>query len=923
MPAENWKQIKEMLGEVLEVETSGRLAFLNESGASAEVRAEVASLIGFEEASADLMQLSAVEFSKDFLDEDNLNGREVGAYRIIRELGHGGMGAVYLAERIDGRFTQRVALKLLKREMNTSALRRRFEQEREILSRLEHPNIARLLDAGTTDDKIPFFAMEYVEGRPIDEYCNKQRLELGARLDLFRQICSTVDFAHRSLIVHRDLKPSNILVTDEGVPKLLDFGISKILSGEIENAPMATVTRLGAMTPSYASPEQLRNESVTTATDVYSLGVILYELLSGHRPFESKEYNLSEIYKAVIDTDPPLPSSMAYTLPVLRGDVSDAETELSPGNQAPPNPTGQNHLRHTAPQMMNVKPQYLRGDLDNIVLKALKKEPERRYLSAENFSQDIKRHQDGLPVAARPDTFSYRAEKFVRRNRLSVVAGSLILLAVIGGIVSTLWQARVARAERARAEYRFNDVRTLANSFLFEFSPLIENLPGSTPARKLLVTRALEYLDNLSQESANDPALQRELAKAYQKVGDVQGNPYNPNIGDQKGALASYEKAEAIYAKFLSEDPQNTSAQTDVASISQLIGHIQANGGDYDKAVGLYDRSLALREKVLANNPNDFEARTRLAQIVRLRGLIPFFEGDNKKAIEYFVRARVMYESLRAERPDDEAIYHDYAYIFVAIGEAQAWDAENDAATENLQKGLDMLIPLAARNPDNSSIQKSLNLAYIKRGEHYEELKDLDNSIACFTTAKGISERSFAADPQSYQAKRDLAMANKKLGQTLDVAGKSRESLTTLNVALGLFQELRATDPNNAESLYEIANMRYSIGETHLTLKEYEAALAALLTGKGEMEQSLSINPENKYAVRMLSFTRESIGKSYEGLAAAGSSRENFTLAIENYRAAVEGLLALKASGNLSEYDEEPLAKIEASIERMKAKGSA
>ncbi|HEY0049871.1 MAG TPA: serine/threonine-protein kinase, partial [Pyrinomonadaceae bacterium] len=310
MQSENWKTIKEVLVEALKLDASERSDFLDKADISSEIRQEVESLLTFEEESKDLMNLSAVEFSKDFFDADEeakniLIGQRVGVYEIARELGYGGMGAVYLAERTDGKFKQKVALKLLKREMNTSALRQRFQQEREILASLQHPNIARLLDAGTTGDRIPFIAMEYVEGLPIDAFCNKHDLDLTDRLKLFRTVCATVDFAHRNLIVHRDLKPSNILVTEDGVPKLLDFGISKILSTDRENINAATITRLGVMTPSYASPEQLQNKSVTTATDVYSLGVILYELLSGHRPFENKEGDLEEIYRAVIDGDPP------------------------------------------------------------------------------------------------------------------------------------------------------------------------------------------------------------------------------------------------------------------------------------------------------------------------------------------------------------------------------------------------------------------------------------------------------------------------------------------------------------------------------------------------------------------------------------------------------------------------------------------
>ena len=334
MDAEKWKQLKEIVSDVLSLKVSERAEFLDNADLDDELRAEVESLIGFDEQTQGFMGLSAVAFSQDFFveqpDESALIGQQIGIYKIIGELGYGGMGAVNLAERTDGKFEQKVALKLLKREMNTSALRRRFQQERSILASLEHPNIARLLDAGTTDDKIPYLAMEYVEGLPIDEYCNKHQLNLNQRLDLFRDVCSSVNFAHRNLIVHRDLKPSNILVNEEGIPKLLYFGISKILSVEFEQINASTVTRLGVMTPSYASPEQLQSKSVTTSTDIYSLGIILYELLSGHRPFESIENDLKQIYKAVLENEPPPPSSMIDTISKDFSEKIHAKTQIKP-----------------------------------------------------------------------------------------------------------------------------------------------------------------------------------------------------------------------------------------------------------------------------------------------------------------------------------------------------------------------------------------------------------------------------------------------------------------------------------------------------------------------------------------------------------------------------------------------------------------
>jgi serine/threonine protein kinase len=916
MQSENWKKVKALLNDVLQVEASGRGDFLNNSGESAEIRAEVESLLAFEEESEDLMHLSAVEFSKDFFDENEeknaLIGQQIGNYRIVRELGQGGMGAVYLAERADGKFTQRVALKLLKREMNTSALRRRFGQEREILASLEHPNIARLLDAGTTEDKIPFLAMEYVEGLPIDDYCQQQSLDLNARLDLFRQVAAATGFAHRNLIVHRDLKPSNILVNEEGIPKLLDFGISKILSAEFELINPATVTKLGVMTPGYASPEQLQNKSVTTATDIYSLGVILYELLSGHRPFEAKENDFKEIYKAVLENAPPPPSAVSSAGVAWFADSKIKTKILSTSTKK--------QTFKTKPRTAVFNPKSLSGDLDNIVLKALRKEPERRYSSAENLAEDIERHQRGLPVSARPNTFTYRAEKFFKRNRGSVVAGILILLAVIGGVVATLWQSRVARAERLKAERRFNDVRTLANSFLFEFSPKIENLAGSMPARELLVRRALEYLDNLSKESGGDGELQGELANAYEKVGDLQGNPFNPNIGDTKGALESYEKALSIRQTLLEKEPQNAAAQNDLANILKRIGELHSNGGDYEKAGTFFEKAVALREQIVARDPQDFDSRARLAELLRSRGLIPFYNGDNKKALEYYTRAREINEQLRREQPDNPKINEQYGYNFVSIGEAQGWDNDFEAAAKSLQSGLDLLIPLAAKYPNDLSIQRSLEIGFNKRAENLQDLEEFDKSVETFGKGLEIARQLLKSDPQSFQAKNDVAMGNKKLAQALDDAGKSRESLEKLETALRMFQEMSAADPKNTEYPYNVANTRFSIGNTFLTLKDYPQALDRFQTARGEFQAVLNKNPENIYAARMSSYNLQGIGKSCLMLAQKSNRQEFLQKALEGFSAALENFKKLKTDGNLGEVDSKIIGEIEKQIEQVKNK---
>ena len=430
MQAENWDKVKEMLREVLQLEPLKRGAFLEKAETTVEIRAEVESLLAFEAESEDFMSLPITDFSKDFLAEDeeieiSLVGQKIGIYEITEELGYGGMGAVYLAARNDGKFEQKVAIKMLKREFNVEKIRRNFKREREIQSKLNHPNIARLLDAGTTDDGVPYLVMEYIEGSPIDKYCENKNLSLTARLKLFNKICEAVSFAHQNLIIHRDLKPSNILVTEKGESKLLDFGISKLLGAE-DLEDKTTITLRGAMTPEYASPEQIKGETVTTATDIYSLGVVLYKILTNSHPFDLKGKTNGELLKTISESEPITPSavSSAERWSVVSGQETNRKSQIA-----------------------NRK--FLKGDIDNIILKSLRKEPGRRYQTVEQFSADIWRFIDGIPILARPATVSYRASKFYQRNKVSVIAGIFIILSLLTGIVVAVWQANAAR-EQAR-----------------------------------------------------------------------------------------------------------------------------------------------------------------------------------------------------------------------------------------------------------------------------------------------------------------------------------------------------------------------------------------------------------------------------------------------------------------------------------------
>src|SRR5579864_389657 len=530
MTPEEWHKVKEVLQTALELDPPARAGYLNASCVGQpSFRSEVESLLqSHDEDSAFLEAPAAVDPPnlEIFRTSTKLVGRRLGPYELLEQIGEGGLGEVYRAVRADGMYGKEVAVKLIRSCLNTDFFVARFKNERQILAGLEHPNIARLLDGGVTEEGLPYLVLEFVAGMPIDEYAARHALSITERLKLFRSVCSAVQYAHQNLVVHRDLKPGNILVTESGVAKLLDFGIAKIVDSGEETTKDRTLTLMRIMTPDFASPEQVRGESITTSSDVYSLGVMLYLLLTGHRPYRVVSTAPHEIIKAICDKDPEKPST-AVTRLEKSGDLARSDPDARA--------TG----RRESPLQRKKLHRTLAGDLDNIVLKALRKEPERRYATVEQFSEDIRRHLEHLPVIARKDTPGYRASKFVMRHKASVAATVVVAFTLVAALLITLREARIAQR-------RFNDVRSLANSLIFDVHDSIKELPGTTPARKLIVDRALQYLNALAQESGNDLALQRELATAYERVGLVQGHYLQNSLGDTQGSLISYQKALAI-----------------------------------------------------------------------------------------------------------------------------------------------------------------------------------------------------------------------------------------------------------------------------------------------------------------------------------------------------------------------------------------
>jgi len=441
MSPQRWQRVKDLFNSALERKPEQRNEFLRSACAQDEfLREEVESLLNAHE---DTEVSTAVFVATDLPKqppEDTMAGRRVGAYQIVRRLGFGGMASVYLAVRADDQYRKRVAVKLVRPELDNQQVLRRFLNERQTLAALDHPNIVKLLDGGSTDDGIPYLVMDYVEGQPIDQYCDSQMLSIPERLQLFRTVCTAVQYAHSKLVIHRDLKPGNILVTAVGVTKLLDFGIAKLLDPELSSHTLVTTqTGMRLMTPGYASPEQVRGALVTHLTDVYSLGVVLYELLTGHGPYRLKRHTPMEMEQAICDHEPERPSTAVWRTEEL---ISPEGTVLTI------TPDAVSRMRRTGTEKLC---RWLRGDLDAIALMALRKEPNLRYTAAQELSDDIHRHLEHLPVKARKGTLRYRGTKFLKRHKTEVAAGVLILFSLLAAVLALNWEARKT-VENARTE---------------------------------------------------------------------------------------------------------------------------------------------------------------------------------------------------------------------------------------------------------------------------------------------------------------------------------------------------------------------------------------------------------------------------------------------------------------------------------------
>jgi serine/threonine-protein kinase len=776
---EDWARIEAILDDVLELAADARAEALDRACAGdPALRAQIESLLAADEGAMSFLETPAMEYAGGIVlaasggaDADNQEqpGDRMGPYRLIREIGHGGMGRVFLADRADGQFEQQVALKLVRSGPFGGEIHQRFLRERQILARLQHPNIARLLDGGVTPDGRPYFAMEYVNGEPITSYCDARSLDIKSRLALFVAVCDAVQYAHQNLVVHRDLKPSNTLVTPEQQVKLLDFGIAKVLH-EQDDAGEATLTRLGSgpMTPEYAAPEQVRGEPVTTATDVYALGALAYELLTGRGPHRLSRLTAAEVERAVAERDVDRPSSAVSR--------TKAGVGPSPDAVARARGTDQHRLRRD-----------LRGDLDTIVMRALQKDPARRYASAGAFAEDVRRYQTGLPIAARRDSVRYRAGKFVRRHAIGVAATALVLLSLVAGLIGTAWQARVASREAAKAREvsrfltslfevadpaRTNAADITARELLDRGASRIESQLAGQPdtqadmmvllgriyrelgvydrAQPLLERSIALRSSSAARDSERATEAMSELARLWLDLGRPEDaerlqrevlaqrrharGPDHPEVGRTLRDLASvltsrgkYEEAEKLQREALALHQASYGAEhTEIASDLEGLQEILRLRGQTEPAIATARQTLEMRLKLLGSDHLETAtAMNNLAILLREKWELAEAEKLYRQVLDFDLRR------LGQVHPNTATVKNNLAWVLRDQG-------KYDEAEQLFRSVLDLDRQLfGPEHPYVATVLNNLASLLALRGQHPEAARLFDDSLAMFRRIYG------------------------------------------------------------------------------------------------------------------------------------------------------------------------------------------
>jgi serine/threonine protein kinase len=760
-----WQRVKEVFAVALEQDGVARSAYLAQAFADdPELRAEVESLLDAHDTTGDFIEQPAAQqaFGLDFEPPPCWIGRRVGAYRIVGVLGSGGMSDVFRAVRADDEYHKEVAVKVLRAGYDTQFLLERFKSEKRMLATLDHPNIARILDGGSTDEGLPYLVMDFIKGRPIDEYCRERTLSVRQRLELFQTLCCAVQYVHQHLMVHADLKCNNVLVTDDGSVRLLDFGVARLVHGSHdEQGPMA-------LTPEFASPEQLRGEMVSTASDVYSLGVVLYLLLTGELPFGEPGALPHELCQEINERAAVAPSRLV--------------TQAAARRQ-------------------------LAGDLDAVVLRALQKDPAQRYASVEQFNLDLSRYLRGFPVATRPSTLPHTVLKFCGRHRAGIAALSAFVLCLMAGVVAASWEAHVARQERARAERHFADVRKLASTFMFDLHESIQNLAGSTAARHLLVLNSLKYLDGLAAESAGDATLQRELATAYEKVADVQGGYRQANLGDASGAIQSYRKALDIRLALLPKQPSDLDLRRELLKTYGKLGEVLSGSGDTAAAIASSRRALALAEDLTSRPGATLQDRRNLGSVYLSLGWQIAKSGQTERGLLLMNQGTAVFESLVDSDPGDTRSRHHAAVAYGRLGETLIEAKRFDAALALHTKQQQFAHALSVSDPTNAELRTLEAYALLGMATVLTKRGAARDALAKQTEASNTLRALFDADAKDTEARYNAAFALSEVSATLASLGQLQSAELKLRDALAIIEPLAGTEDRAMDSARDLQSV--------------------------------------------------------------------------------------------------------------------